>query len=268
MWAAVVVAAGTVLVFSSCDSVPGVPGGEGTPPLLSDVEFTPAFVDIASIPAEQRTDTTLIVPFSVQATATDFDGDLLSVAFVVQDLVAGNTPILQGAMTGTGTAFSGGGDIVVPVGTIANYSVLVYAVDEQGHVSNRARGQVRFVSSDAGGPPVIEDVESDPPIVRPGATGTTFRLIAVVSDPDGLANVLRVEGTAPNGSKFDLRDDGESFGDDVAGDGRFTTRFDVPPSCDLSPPPCVSPSTQVFRIQAFDRSGLTSEVFEKEVTIE
>ena len=254
--------------LGGCDSAPGVDGPEGSPPEVSGLSFTPTFVDLATLPPEQQTDTTAVVPFSVHVGATDPDGDLRSVYYVVQSLVAGEPPILQGEMTEGDFSYLAEAVLVVPKGAIANYSVLVYAVDEAGQISNRGRGLVRVISSEVGGPPVVESVEVDPPVVRPGATGTTFRLIASVSDPDGLANVLRVEGTAPNGSSFSLLDDGVSFGDETAGDGLFTVRFDVPPSCDVAPQPCVSPSTQTFRIQAFDRSGLASEVFEQEVTIE
>ncbi len=260
-----------VLAVSSlagCDSAPGVDGPDGSPPVVSGFSFSPAFVDLATLPSEQQTDTTAIIPFSVQVAARDEDGDLESVNFVVQSLVAGEPPILQGEMTAIGISYGAEATLVVPKGAIANYSVLVYAVDAAGQISNRSRGLVRVTSSAVGGPPIIESVEVDPPVVRPGATGTTFRLIARVSDPDGLANILRVDGTAPNGSPFNLLDDGVSFGDETAGDGRFTARFDVPPSCDVASPPCVSPGTQTFLIQAFDRSGLSSEVFEQEVTIE
>lgn len=256
IWIATCLVAAVAVGLTGCDSAPGPDGPEGTPPVISGFSHSPDFVDLATLPPEQLTDTTIVVPFSVGVTATDADGDLASVVFVVQSLLSGEQPVLVGLLTGSGATYSGGGTLVVPAGTIANYSVLVYASDEEGLISNRARGLVRFTSSEAGGPPVVESVITDPEVIRPPIT---FRLIATVSDPDGLANILRVQGTAPNGSEFSLLDDGESFGDDVAGDGRFTARFDVPSA---------SPGTQVFRIQAFDRGGLASEVFEKEVTIE
>jgi len=267
-WTATIGVAVIAVWSSGCDSTPGVPGPFGAPPVISDFSFSPAYVDVATLPPEQRTDSMAIVPLSVEVTARDEDGDLAAVEFLVQSLVAGQPPLLAGVMSGAGTSFSAEATIEVPLGAIANYSILVYAVDDRGQISNRGRGLIRFTSSAVGGAPVIESVEVDPAVVRPGASGTTFRLIAEVSDPDGLANVLRVEGTAPNGSRFDLLDDGVSFGDETAGDGRYTARFDVPPSCDLSPPPCVSPGKQVFLLQAFDRSGLSSEVFVQEVTIE
>lgn len=250
------VVAAALTVAAGCDSAPGVSEVDGVPPVISDFSFSPAFVDFATLPPEQRVDSLARVPFSAQASVRDEDGDLVAVRYVVQPLVQGDPPVLEGDMAGAGIVFSGEGTLEVPLGTIANFSVLVFAVDEGGHRSNQARGIVRFTSSEGGGPPVIEDVASDPEIVRPP---TTFRLIATVSDPDGYANILRVTGSAPNGNEFSMLDDGVSFGDDVAGDGLFTARFDVP---------AAAPGTQIFRIQAFDRSGLSSEVFEKAVTIE
>ncbi len=239
-----------------CDSVPGTDPSDAVPPRITSFSFTPNDVDISALPPEQRTDSTALIPLSIQVTATDADGTVGAVVFILEGLAPEDPPVLEGLLRPVGAEHRLDTTLVLSFGAVGNYPLLVFAVDTDAHMSNRARGVLRFNSSvPIGGPPVIEDVEADPEIVRPP---TTFRLIATVSDPDGLENILKVSGTAPNGLEFQMLDDG-AVGDDVAGDGRFTAQFDVP---------AANPGTQLFRIQAFDRSGLASAVFEKEVTIE
>jgi hypothetical protein len=84
-------------------------------------------------------------------------------------------------------------------------------------------------------------------------------LIAVVSDPDGLGNIQDVFVTTPNGNSLKMFDDGESLGDDVANDGRYTASFDVPTA---------TPGTFTFSFKAVDRSGLESEVVIKEIIVQ
>jgi hypothetical protein len=80
----------------------------------------------------------------------------------------------------------------------------------------------------------------------------------VVSDPDGLNNLLSVVVRTPNGSELEMFDDGASLGDEVAGDGRYTATFDVPQA---------EPGTFTFEFQAFDRFGLSSEIVTRDVTV-
>ncbi len=250
-------AAAVAVVCAGCDSVPDAGPFDGVPPQINSFTFAPNNIDISALPPEQRTDSTALIPLSIRVTASDPDGTVGAVVYVLDGLSAEDPPVLEGLLRQSGGEFTLDTTLVLSFGAIGNYPLLVFAVDTDAQMSNRARGVLKFNSSaPIGGPPVIEDVEADPEIVRPP---TTFRLIATVSDPDGLENILKVSGTAPNGSEFQMFDDGVSFGDDVADDGRFTAQFDVP---------AANPGTQVFRIQAVDRSGLTSDVFEKEVTIE
>ncbi len=147
-----------VVLLGGCDSAPGVDGPDGSPPVITGFSFSPAFVDLATLPPDQQTDTTAVIPFSIQVRASDDDGDLQAVEYLVQALVAGQPPLLQGSMSGSGAQFSADANLTVPLGAIANYSVLVYAVDANGQISNRSRGLVRVTSSSEGGPPVIESV--------------------------------------------------------------------------------------------------------------
>ncbi len=196
------------LVLSGCDSAPGAGVSGGIPPSVRELSFTPSFVDVSALPPQQRTESSAQIPFSARVTVQDGDALVSEVTIVVKSLFAGEEPVFVGPMTARDGLF------------VANTTL-----------------SLRF----AGEPPVVEAVEADPEVVQPP---TTFRLIATVTDADGLDDILRVEGTTPNGSGFILFDDGASSGDEVAADGRFTATFDVP---------AASPGVQIFRIQAFDR---------------
>lgn len=188
-------------------------------------------------------------------TVTVADDDVDRVSFVVQSPVSGQDPVGEGTLTTSGgSRYDGSASITVPAGDIGVYTVLVYAVDEEGLLSNQVRGMLRVHG--VGEPPVIEAVDADPEVVKPP---TTLTLVATVSDPDGLGNVARVEGATPNGNIFQMFDDGRSLGDEVADDGRYTARFDVAEA---------TPGTQTFTFVAIDKSGLESEVFSKDIVVE
>lgn len=88
------------------------------------------------------------------------------------------------------------------------YTVLVYAVDDEERLSNQVRGTLWFWAT--GGPPVIEEVQVLDTLRRPapGEPPVVFQVVARVSDPDGLENILRVELRVNNGAPILLCDDG------------------------------------------------------------
>ena len=184
--------------------------------------------------------------------ATDPDGRIDRVRYTVTGQFEG--VIAAGTMTDGGDgvytaapAFRLGRD------QRGRYSVLVYAVDDGGLLSNEARGL--FILAGIGlGPPVVEAIDGPAEFRPPGV----LRFVVTVADPDGLGDIARVELTAPAGGVFQLFDDGQTFGDEVAGDGRFTAAFDVPEA---------APGPQTFVFRAFDRDGLVSEDVPFTVTI-
>lgn len=239
------------LFMAACDATPGVDASDGAPPRLSDVSFDP---DTVILPGGDEPTT---VTLNVSVAASDADGDLAEVAYVVRAPQGGLEPVASGPLArGAGGRYAASVEVAVEPGAVGTYTLLVYAVDEGGRLSDQLRALIPFVQPE-GSPPVITAVEADPAVVRPP---TTLRLIATVEDPDGLGNILRVEGRTPAGDPFQLFDDGQSLGDETAGDGRYTARFDVPAG--------VTPGVQTFTLQAFDRSGLASEIVELDVTIE
>lgn len=253
-WPALVV---FCLGLAACDSAPGIrPVGQRAP-VLSGFGLTPTDVSSDGLPAGwTMEDGTATGPITVSANASDPDGNVAGVFYVVQSPYDNTQPLAQGPLEATGGAgYAATFPVSIPAGAVGNYTVLVYAVDDDGLLSGETRGLLRFGGT--GQPPVIDAVEADPNPLTPPAT---LRLIATASDPDGLENISAVRVTTPNGQTFSLFDDGASQGDAVADDGRFTAAFDVPAG--------VAPGTQTFSFQAFDRSGLSSEVVTLDVTVQ
>ncbi len=245
-----------LVLLAACDTAPGPAAPDGRAPIVTNFSFSPESVVFERLPPEQQGNGEARIPFQIEVDARDPDGRVAEVRYVVQSPVGGGTaPVAEGALQPqSGDRFVLNTTLVLPSGEIGNYTVLVFAIDESNRMSGEARGQLTFFSG--GEPPVIELVEAVPEVFQPPGTLT---LIVTVSDPDGLTNINRVLGTAPNGNEFELLDDGQSFGDAVAGDGRYTASFEVPSA---------TPGVQTFSFQAFDRAGLASNVVTKDVTIQ
>lgn len=241
-------ALGAALLLVGCDSVTDGQPLDARPPEVSDFAFSPDSLDFDDVLAGDSA----AVELALSVRAADPDGRIDRVRYTVTGQFEG--VIAAGTMTDGGDgvytaapAFRLGRD------QRGRYSVLVYAVDDGGLLSNEARGL--FILAGIGlGPPVVEAIDGPAEFRPPGV----LRFVVTVADPDGLGDIARVELTAPAGGVFQLFDDGQTFGDEVAGDGRFTAAFDVPEA---------APGPQTFVFRAFDRDGLVSEDVPFTVTI-
>ncbi len=255
-------AAGLVLFLSSCDSAPGPRDPAGLPPDLSAFSYTPQSINLPEVNPDQIGDGVYIDPERHRNDAVDPDGEVAEVVLVVRPPTIDAAPVLVQTLNGTGNGpYELIRSIDLPSAETGNYTLLVYAVDDQGLLSNQVLGT--FTLSDTSEPPVIVAIEAPDTVQRPEPGGVTvLRIVAVVSDPDGLANISRVVlwNAAAPADRFDLFDDGRNGGDQTAGDGRFTITVQV--ESDNPPGP------RVFVFQAIDRSGLESDVVEKTITIE
>ncbi len=247
----------SVLWLAACDQAPGIPEVSGRAPLVSDLTITPDALTRDAIAEGQISGGIASVPITITARAVDPDGEVADVQVVVARPVGGLTPLVTAPMAlESGTQYAARFTLPLPLGETGTYAVLVVARDQAGVV-----GQVlgRFTYFEQGGPPVIENVVATPnpfPV-----TGGTLTLTATVSDPEGLANVLRVEVQAPNGDTFRLFDDGRSFGDQVADDGVFTASFSVEAGA-------FSAGEQTFVFRATDRSEQQSALVSLVVTVQ
>ncbi len=244
-----------LLLLGACDSAPGPAAYDDRPPVVSDLSFTPANVVATQVPPGQSAGEQVRVPLQFSVRVDDPDRDLALIGFAVQSPLAERAPLAEGTIDASGTGtYAHEVEVMIPKSEVGVYTLRVFAVDRAQNLSNEVLGTIRFFAE--GSAPVVESVEAFPEIIRPP---TEFILIATVSDPDGLANIASVRVRFPTGAVAEMYDDGRSRGDEVAGDGRYTARFDVPQA---------TPGVQTFQIWAIDRTGLESAVFEKPIRIE
>ncbi len=246
-------------VIGSCDTAPGLQPENTPAPKVSDLSYTPSFIDLSQVAPQDTVGGVVAVDFNIIVTATDFDDNIVSVEYLLQSPLLGAPIIDQQELTSSGgSSFSVTSTVEIPTGAVGLYTLLVFAVDGAGNISNQVRGLFSFGSSEPfGTPPVIEAFEAFPEVVSPPAT---LKMVATVSDAEGLSNIREVLISTEGLSNLQMFDDGSSLGDDVAGDGKFTASFNVPAGQPAD--------TTIFYVQAFDRNGLSSEIVSKEVRVE
>lgn len=250
--------------FAGCDSTPAPPSVDAQPPLLSDLSVSPQAVRIADLPPSQVQNGQAAVSLTMAVTATDADADLETVAFVVQSPRANEAAVAEGFLTATGSRYMAAAEVSLPTAITGNYTVLVYGVDAQGNLSNQMRGTLTL--SGSLGPPVITTVDAPDRVTRPaqGDPPVSLQIVATVTDPDGLDNILSVE---LDGLGIQLCDDGGGVscggfdsGDATAGDGKFTVTLQVDASN--------APGPNTFTVIATDRSGGQSDPVSVTITLD
>lgn len=259
-------------VAAGCDSAPGPEEAGLRPPVVSDLSYEPGAILVDELPPESVTGGVATVPVTAEVRATDRDGDLDRVSWVLRGPVAGSAAVASGDFTPSGSGlFRLEEEIGFPTAVPGRYTLLVFASDRSGRLGNDVRGVIDLLAS--GTPPAITGVEMPERVTRPAAGQPPVPVVIVVtaSDPDGLANILRVETRVDGGAALNLCDDGGEgacnpavtqapSGDQVAGDGRFTVTLQVEASN--------SAGTRTFTFEAVDRSGLRSAVVERTLVIE
>jgi hypothetical protein len=242
--------------LAACDSPPGEPLGQERPPELGALSVSPARIDFADLTDDQVEDGRINVDVAIQVHVRSGADHIADVQYTIRRPDRQNGGLLASGtlFRSSGSTYEGMIPFSIPAGAVGNYQVVVHARGVGGSLSNESAAMLRYRA--AGSAPVIEKVEATPnPFSPPG----TLTIVVTVSDPDGLESIAGVFGETPTGQEFELYDDGQTFGDEVAGDGRYTARFDVDSA---------TPGTQTFRFWAIDRMGLMSEVVEYDIVIE
>ncbi len=244
--------------IAACDSAPGAE--ESTvAPIVSALTYTPEFVALAALPPSDVTDDSVRFMVSFSVDAKDEDGSVDEVSFAIRSPESQSPVVVSGALEpSSGSRYTGEAEVRIPRGQVGNYTLSIFAVDDSGRMSNTLRGRITF--SAEGRPPVILEVIADPDTILV-QRDNVLTLTAIVDDPDGIENIARVVVRTPNGAEREMFDDGVSQEDPVAGDGQFRARFE---GVNQATPN----TTQVFTFQAFDRTGLASEIVEKPIRIE
>lgn len=250
-------ALGALLVVGGCDSAPGPPPLDPLAPVVSDLAFSPDSVYFDDVVTANDT---AAVELSIGVHAEDPDGGAVDrVLYVVQGQFEGT--IAAGTLEGDGDGrYAATAALRLGRGQRGLYTVLVYAVDDDGLLSNQVRGLFELAGVGLG-PPIVDAIEAPVEFQQPG----TLQLVAVVSDPDGLEDVARVEVAfpIPFTSTFQLFDDGSTAGDEEAGDGRYTATFEGV----ALPPEFETPYDLVLTFRAVDRDGRASDDVPFTITI-
>lgn len=261
-----------VAIGSGCDTAPGPEDGGLRPPVVSDLTYTPGAVLVDDLPPEDVSGGIASVNVVAEVVARDRDGDLDRVSWVIRGPEAGTSELASGEMSPVGGGRFRMDEIVgFRTAVPGRHTLLVYAYDRSGRLGNDVRGVIDVQS--VGTPPEITAVSLPDRVVRPATGDPPVPVVVVVTaeDPDGLANILRVETQVDGGAPLSLCDDGgegacnptvtqASSGDTTAGDGQFTVTLQIEASN--------TPGPRVFTFVAIDRSGLRSDVVERTLVIE
>jgi hypothetical protein len=246
-------------VLAACDDAPGPPALFTAPPAILDLDVAPLDFNYAG------TDPTVTIPLTLSAAVDEGDGDV-TVRFVVRRQFESG-PLAEGTLTPEGDRYTGAASFDVERGEVGLYVVTVVATGAGG-IGNEATALVRYTAADLGPPAVVAASASPNPV----APGNAFTITAEVADPDGLANVARVE-VSNGGAEFQLCDDGNAgvcgfggtdfpspSGDAEAGDGRFSRRFGLPAE--------QPPGPFDFTVRAYDLAGQASAPFPLTVVVQ
>jgi len=142
----VVLVAGGAL--GGCDTVSSP--GETQRPSVSALQLAPDSVNQSDLPPDQVQDSTAQVPLNLSARATDPDGTVARVVFVIEPssnprgTVSGQLP----AQSQSSSLY--GGQLAFSIPLVDEiYTVRVFAVDDDSLTSNQVTGQLRFVPTDS-----------------------------------------------------------------------------------------------------------------------
>ncbi|NND70830.1 MAG: hypothetical protein HKN43_04570 [Rhodothermales bacterium] len=246
---------------AACDSGPGTTPISTPAPVVSELSYSPSFFDLSLVLPADTVGGIVSVQIDAAVSVSDSDNNIDRVEVLLRSPLDGEPVILlEPLQSAGGGVYSISESVDFSIGALGLYTILVYAVDDAANISNQVRGLINFGASQPfGTAPVIQMIEALP---DPAVPGQTLKMIATVSDAEGLSNILEVliGTTNPPTDDFPMFDDGASSGDDVAGDGRYTASFSIPAN--------QPPDTTTFYVQAFDRNGLASEVASREVRVQ
>jgi len=119
-------------------------------PSVSALQVVPDSVHQSDLPPDQVQDSTAQVPLQLSARATDPDGSVVRVVFVLEPssdprgTVSGQLP----AQSESSSLY--GGQLALSLPLVDEiYTVRVFAVDDDSLASNQVTGQLRFVPTDS-----------------------------------------------------------------------------------------------------------------------
>ncbi len=243
--AAVLLATG----LAACDSVPGLPA-EGVRPAVTAFSVTPARDSLATAAPVAR------IPLSVAATIAG-EGRV-AVRVLVRYAEASRASAVDSLVADTLVRVEPGAlrlvlPLVLPRGATGDYAVALTTAGTDGWPGGGAQGLFRFRAASLG-PPTVTGVTAPASVTRTPPGSAPFQISALVSDPDGRANVATVVLVDDTGGVvlelFDEGRTGRSRDDATAGDGRYTVTIAVPAG--------FAAGSYTLAVVAIDRAGTQS----------
>ncbi len=243
--AAVLLATG----LAACDSAPGLPA-EGVRPAVTAFAVSPTRDSLATAAPVAR------IPLTVDATISG-EGRV-AVRVLVRYAEASRRSGVDSLVADTLVRVEPGAlrlvlPLALPRGATGDYAVALTTAGADGRTGGGASGTFRFRAASLG-PPAVSGVTAPTSVARTPPGSAPFQISALVSDPDGLANVATVVLTDEAGGIIvELYDEGRagrSRDDATAGDGRYTVTIGIPPG--------FAAGSYTLAVVAIDRAGMQS----------
>lgn len=229
--------AAALLALGACDTAPGLSDARNAPPRVQAVALAPATAFREDM-APGSAASTVRLDVAAEAAVSDPENRIDSVLLVVENparTASGGLlpPLVRTPMAATsGGRYAASARLDVPATAYGAYRVLVVAKDRDGRLGEGVATLTYATRSRA---PQVTDVQTT-------VAGKRITLVATVLDPDGEADLARVEAvpaTAPNGP--------DRFAFAPAGAGRYAVQLDVTGS-----------GTVRFLVRAYDQAGVKS----------
>ncbi|HEX8299523.1 MAG TPA: hypothetical protein VF594_10235 [Rubricoccaceae bacterium] len=244
-----IAALAALLLVAACDSAPGLPD-EGVRPSVTAFALSPAQDSL------ETTALTATVPLAIEATLAG-EGRI-SVRVLVRYSGTPRVQNVDSLVADTLVTVEPGPvrialPLALPRGATGDYAVSLSTSGVDGRTGGGASGVFRFRAASLG-PPSVSGVTAGASVTRPQNGSAPFPISAIVSDPDGLANIAAVVLTDESGAVivelFDEGRTGRSTADATAGDGRYTVSIGIPAAFE--------PGSYTLAVVALDRAGTQS----------
>lgn len=237
--------------------------------LLTGMRLSHYSVDTDTIDVQsgqdKSADDAITIPFDIHVTVLN-DSRLSSLRYVISEDGRSST-LAEGALASSGVAGEWTAAVSFPRkrGDVGDYRIEIRGVDDAGMAANTAQAKLRVLFGSK--PPEIVGVFA-PDTVELQPETIVLTISAEVRDASGQADIKQVyfrsflpDGRpGNNGRPIDMFDDGQpGNGDDVAGDGIYSRKVQMPPDTPVG--------EFRFEFRALDFSGLSSNTVVHKLTV-
>jgi hypothetical protein len=134
--------------LGGCDTAPAPE--ETQRPSVSNLQLVPDSIHQSDLPPDQVQDSTAQVPLNLSARATDPDGTVVRVVFVLEPSSNPRGAISSRLPAQSQSPSLYGGQLALSLPLVDEiYTIRAFAVDDDSLASNQVTGQLRFVPTDS-----------------------------------------------------------------------------------------------------------------------